>query len=175
MHIRSSSPRPSHRRFFISSPALSASGFDGSHPQLAVPYGSRFQADCAPSAWVCKNNVEELIICERQNQIPNVIQKLRESTRHERIPNPSQSVLGAGLAGKYERGQVQVYPLRTRTHHPVQCLRILICENQNIAAKESTESFSTLGLHYYPLLQKLPWSHVSGGRSKVQPTISSSD
>ena len=42
----------------------------------------------------------------KENQTPDIIQKLCEGTRHEQIPNPSQSVPGVGLAGRFELGQV---------------------------------------------------------------------
>ena len=62
--VHSSSPRSSRCRSFISSPTPAASRFNGLHPQLAFPHGSRFQADCASSTWIRKNEVEELIILE---------------------------------------------------------------------------------------------------------------
>ena len=61
-HIHSSSLFSSRCRSFVSSPTFAASGFNGPHPQLAVPRGNRFQADCASSTWVCKNDMEKVIV-----------------------------------------------------------------------------------------------------------------
>lgn len=104
-----------------------------------------------------------------------IIQKEHRDTHPVRILNLSRSIPEAGSASELRQYQFGVGPINAYTHHSVQCLRVLIRENEDIAAKESAEPFPTLCLHDYTLLQKPPWSHVSSRRSKIKSATSPSE